>query len=247
MNTLVVASGDAAERERMVEHRVFGQFLFLTTRLPEPLAQEADARFEELWTLHPAEFYEMRQPGTGATIPVPRWQQAYGRDYRYSGNVNRALPTPAIVEPFLAWAQSTLDARLNGFRLNWYDAGLAHRIATASSGWSRERRSSPSRWGRPAYSGCRPRVTRALWISRPRTAACSCCRGRPTGTSSTVCRIERPIRVGGSPSRCERSRRRGSRGTRTLPIAGARAALRLHSGAVERYSPGCDRGRERWR
>jgi alkylated DNA repair dioxygenase AlkB len=123
-----MAPAGAAEPAGMVEYRVFGEFAFLTGRLPEPLAREAEARFEELWQLHPAEFYEMRQPGTGATIPVPRWQQAYGRDYRYSGNVNRALPVPPILEPFLAWAREAIDVRLNGYLLNWYDAGLSHRI-----------------------------------------------------------------------------------------------------------------------
>jgi alkylated DNA repair dioxygenase AlkB len=35
---------------------------------------------------------------------------------------------PAILEPYLAWARATLNARLNGLLLNWYDARLAHRI-----------------------------------------------------------------------------------------------------------------------
>jgi alkylated DNA repair dioxygenase AlkB len=92
------------------------------------MSRDAEARLEELWALHPAEFYEMRQPGTGATIPVPRWQQAYGRNYRYSGNVNRALPVSPMLELYLAWVRSAFDARLNGLLLNWYDAELAHRI-----------------------------------------------------------------------------------------------------------------------
>jgi alkylated DNA repair dioxygenase AlkB len=110
-----------------VKHDVFG-CAFLTCRLPVELDREARARFEELWALHPTEFYEMRQPGTAKTIPVPRWQQAYGQDYRYSGNVNRALPIPPILEPYLAWVRGAFDARLNGLLLNWYDADLEHRI-----------------------------------------------------------------------------------------------------------------------
>ena len=102
-----------------IEHRVFERFSFFTTRLPEERDREARARFDELWELHPAKYYEMRQPGTAKMIPVPRWQQAFGRDYRYSGNVNRALPIPPILEPYLAWARTTFDARLNGLLLNW--------------------------------------------------------------------------------------------------------------------------------
>jgi alkylated DNA repair dioxygenase AlkB len=109
------------------EHRVFGQ-VFTAGRLPEQLEREAAARFGELWELHPAQFYEMKQPFTGTSVPVPRWQQAYGRDYRYSGNVNRALPIPELLQPFLAWARAAIDARLNGLLVNWYDAALAHRI-----------------------------------------------------------------------------------------------------------------------
>jgi alkylated DNA repair dioxygenase AlkB len=123
-----MAAGSAGDDAGLAEHALFGRFAYVTTRLPEAMARNAEARFEELWALHPAEFYEMRQPGTGAVIPVPRWQQAYGRDYRYSGNVNRALPVPPILAPFLAWAQAAIDPRLNGFLLNWYDAGLSHRI-----------------------------------------------------------------------------------------------------------------------
>jgi alkylated DNA repair dioxygenase AlkB len=111
-----------------VQHVVFDRYAFLTSCLPVALDCNAHRVFEELWALHPAEFYEMRQPGTSKMIPVPRLQQAYGHDYRYSGNVNRALPIAPILAPFLTWAQATFDGRLNGLLLNWYDAELAHRI-----------------------------------------------------------------------------------------------------------------------
>ena len=140
-----------------VEQRVLG-YAFVTCRLPVDLNREGRERFEDLWGLHPAVFYEMRQPGTGLTIPVPRWQQAYGRDYRYSGNVNRALPIPPMLELYLAWVRSAFDARLNGLLLNWYDAELArpHRdsiaglvegtpIVTISLGAARMFRLSPAK------------------------------------------------------------------------------------------------------
>lgn len=111
-----------------VEHRVFEGFSFFTAKLPDELDRDARAGFEELWELHPAQFYEMRQPGTSKMIPVPRWQQAFGCDYTYSGNVNRALPIPSTLEPFLSWARTTFDTRLNGLLLNWYAAELSHRI-----------------------------------------------------------------------------------------------------------------------
>jgi alkylated DNA repair dioxygenase AlkB len=114
-------------RQDIVEHRVF-EWAFFVSGLREKLARESLERFGELWELHPAEFYEMKQPFTGKSIPVPRWQQAYGRDYRYSGNVNRALPISPLLGPYLAWAREQFDERLNGLLLNWYDAEREHRI-----------------------------------------------------------------------------------------------------------------------
>jgi alkylated DNA repair dioxygenase AlkB len=85
-------------------------------------------RFEELWALHPELFHQVTQPFTGKMIPLPRWQQAYGRDYRFTGNVNRAQALPPILAPFLDWCRKRIDRRLNGLLLNWYDAERRHRI-----------------------------------------------------------------------------------------------------------------------
>jgi alkylated DNA repair dioxygenase AlkB len=114
--------------ERLVEHRIAGRFSFLTTRLPEELWRMGQARFEELWALHPERFHAIAQPFTRRTVALPRWQQAHGRDYRYSGGVNRALPVPPLLEPYLAWARQRIDARLDGLLLNWYDGALRHYI-----------------------------------------------------------------------------------------------------------------------
>src|SRR6186997_1341094 len=87
-------------------------------RLPESLALNI-AQFEQLWQLHPETHAEIRIHGR--KVAIPRWQQAYGMDYHFSGEVNRALPVPAALEPLLAWSKDTLDTRLNGLLLNWYD------------------------------------------------------------------------------------------------------------------------------
>jgi alkylated DNA repair dioxygenase AlkB len=112
----------------LVEHRIAGRFSIFTARLPDELERAGQAGFAELWALHPRHFPTIAQPFTGRTIPLPRWQQAYGRDYRYSGGVNRALPVPPLLEPYLAWARRQADPRLNGLLLNWYDAALRHYI-----------------------------------------------------------------------------------------------------------------------
>ena len=37
----------------------------------------------------------------GRAVKPPRWQQAYGADYRYTGNTNRALPVPDELAPLV--------------------------------------------------------------------------------------------------------------------------------------------------
>lgn len=58
---------------------------------------------------------------TASSFKTPRWQQAYGADYKYTGNVNRALPVPASLAPLHAFCRTQIDERLNGLLLNWYD------------------------------------------------------------------------------------------------------------------------------
>lgn len=94
-------------------------------QLPAELRLD-DRGFEDLWALHPDDFHQIKIHGR--SVSTPRWQQAYGMDYQYTGSVNRALDVPAMLEPYLAWCRESFDHRLNGLLLNWYDAGLAHYI-----------------------------------------------------------------------------------------------------------------------
>jgi alkylated DNA repair dioxygenase AlkB len=97
----------------------------LTGALPAALVPD-DAAFEALWALHPAAFHEIVM--RGRKVHTPRWQQAYGTDYTYTGNVNRALPVTATMAPWLAWARAEIEPRLNGLLLNWYDGSAGHYI-----------------------------------------------------------------------------------------------------------------------
>lgn len=63
----------------------------------------------------------------GKLVPTPRWQQAYGRDYHYSGQDNRALPVPPLLQPLLDWSHA-IHPMLNGLLLNWYDGSFGHYI-----------------------------------------------------------------------------------------------------------------------
>ncbi|WP_020568985.1 alpha-ketoglutarate-dependent dioxygenase AlkB [Neolewinella persica] len=89
-----------------------------------PITDLLITKLETLWELHPEEFHTLMMHGK--EVKTPRWQQAYGYSYEYSGSRNNALPIPEILEPFLAWGQQNVDPRLNGLLLNWYDGTAGH-------------------------------------------------------------------------------------------------------------------------
>ena len=98
---------------------------FFVGRLPDRLVL-GPAAFESLWMLHPADFPMIHLHGQ--LRKIPRWQQAYGADYHFSGQTSVALPVLPSLEPFYDWTRAAIDERLNGLLLNWYDAILGHYI-----------------------------------------------------------------------------------------------------------------------
>ncbi len=98
---------------------------FYAGSLPSELSAE-EFDFEQLWNLHPDEYHEIEIHGR--RVKTPRWQQAYGTDYHYTGRVNRALPIPEQLKATLSWAQAEIAKPLNGMLLNWYDGALGHYI-----------------------------------------------------------------------------------------------------------------------
>jgi alkylated DNA repair dioxygenase AlkB len=94
-------------------------------RVPEGLVPNTET-FEALWQMHPEDFHEIKM--YGRLIKTPRWQQAYGKDYHYTGRVNKAKTIPPLLEPFLDWSREHIDLNLNGLLLNWYEGRLGHYI-----------------------------------------------------------------------------------------------------------------------
>jgi alkylated DNA repair dioxygenase AlkB len=82
--------------------------------------------FEKLWDLHPANLHEVKI--LGRPVKTPRWCQAYGHDYAFSGNINSAQPVPPLLQPCFDYVRKTVDHRLNGILVNWYDGRLGHYI-----------------------------------------------------------------------------------------------------------------------
>lgn len=92
-----------------------------TGYLPDHLVA-GDEDFQTLWDLHPSVHHEVVI--YGKSIPIPRWQQAYLRDYKFSGTVSKILPLPDEFKPYLSWANSLgYEGKFNAFLVNWYQDG----------------------------------------------------------------------------------------------------------------------------
>lgn len=105
-------------------HHLDEMSTFWIGRLPEALLNSMSV--DALWNLHPSEFSEILMHGR--RVKTPRWGQAYGRDYRFSGQLAHAAPIPEILEPVLGWSKDAINEQLNGLLLNWYDGSLGHYI-----------------------------------------------------------------------------------------------------------------------
>jgi alkylated DNA repair dioxygenase AlkB len=104
---------------------VGGQHGVWIGRLPPDLCW-CPAQFDGFWEFHPEKFHEVRM--FGRLVDVPRWSEAYGHDYRYSGTLHRAAPVPHALAHLLAWSKIEVDERFNGVLVNWYDGSLGHKI-----------------------------------------------------------------------------------------------------------------------
>ena len=92
--------------------------------LPEDLRWDTDA-FQVAWDLHPKIRPSIRIHGR--QVQVPRWHQAYGEDYRFSGQISPAEPVPPHVAPLLGWTRQQVHPELNAIMVNWYE-GPGHYI-----------------------------------------------------------------------------------------------------------------------
>ena len=106
-------------------HNLDNTHTFCTGRLPDSLVLNSD-QFDALWQMHPPELHLIKIHGR--LVHTPRWQQAYGMDYYYTGRVNKALPIPPLLNPLVNWAKENIDERLNGILVNFYDGKLDHKI-----------------------------------------------------------------------------------------------------------------------
>jgi len=56
-------------------------------------------------------------------IKTPRWQQAYGKSYSYSGTINQALKMPIMIEKMRSYFSGVYGCDFNMALINWYNDG----------------------------------------------------------------------------------------------------------------------------
>jgi len=115
---------DLRELESLTTHDLGAGCRFHSGLLPRELTWD-DGTFEAVWCLHPEVKNVIMMHG--GPVETPRFQQAYGKDYHFSGQTSRAQPVPETLSPLLAWVKATIDESLNGLLLNWYE-GAWHYI-----------------------------------------------------------------------------------------------------------------------
>uniref|UniRef100_K3WHX5 Fe2OG dioxygenase domain-containing protein n=1 Tax=Globisporangium ultimum (strain ATCC 200006 / CBS 805.95 / DAOM BR144) TaxID=431595 RepID=K3WHX5_GLOUD len=82
---------------------------------------------DRIWTLHPVDHGTIKM--FGRDVLTPRFQQAYGVSYRFSGNTFEAVPVPESLQHCVELMQAmvvnpaTDNTLLNGVLLNWYADG----------------------------------------------------------------------------------------------------------------------------
>lgn len=82
--------------------------------------------YKILWTSHPKERNEIFI--FNKYYKVPRWQEAYGKNYFFSGNTAIAKPITEQLKKYLNWAnmneiKNGRNGGLNGILVNWYQDG----------------------------------------------------------------------------------------------------------------------------
>lgn len=115
-----------ADREKEYEKILLDEENFIEIYRNIDELKLIDKEFEKLWIDHPTEFHEVLMHGK--LVKTPRWQQAYGKNYEYTGSRNNALPLQENHRKYLEWGQKKIYDRLNGVLINWYDGSSKHYI-----------------------------------------------------------------------------------------------------------------------
>ncbi len=78
-------------------------------------------QFKTLWNLHPDVHSEIVM--YGKKVKIPRYQQSYLQDYKFSGAVSKQVPLPDEMLSYLKWANSLGYGDFQQVLVNWYQNG----------------------------------------------------------------------------------------------------------------------------
>tara|TARA_B100001057_G_C22686473_1_gene885909 strand:- start:125 stop:673 length:549 start_codon:yes stop_codon:yes gene_type:complete len=88
--------------------------------LPDDL-KFGEEHFRELLEEKPEEKHTIKM--FGKEMKTPRFVQAFGKDYKYSGNIAKAKPIPEILKPIIEHFNKKYECNLNGILVNFYMDG----------------------------------------------------------------------------------------------------------------------------
>jgi alkylated DNA repair dioxygenase AlkB len=117
------------DTKEQVVHILEKDVWIITTTVPQdkrPTKEEV----EQLWEMKPKERGEIMMCGN--MIPIPRFNQSYGKSYRFSGVEHTPLPITPLLQRYLDFANEVCGSILhndyngrlfNMIFLNWYEDG----------------------------------------------------------------------------------------------------------------------------
>ena len=89
-------------------------------QLPDEL-QFGDEEFRDLLELKPEEKHTIKI--FGKEMKTPRFVQAYGVDYKFSGTIAKAEAIPELFKPIIEHFNKKYECNLNGILVNYYMDG----------------------------------------------------------------------------------------------------------------------------
>lgn len=100
---------------------IMGESWLDSGTIPLKLIPRSKNAFDIFWNLHPADRSEIIM--YGEPVKIPRFQQAYLRDYKFSGTTSKIVELPSVFQPYLDYANTLGYGEFNSFLVNWYENG----------------------------------------------------------------------------------------------------------------------------
>lgn len=104
-----------------LERENIGESWLDSGSIPLKLIPRSKKAFDVFWNLHPDVRSEIMM--YGKSVQIPRFQQAYLRDYKFSGTTSKIVELPSVFQPYIDYANTLGYGKFNSFLVNWYENG----------------------------------------------------------------------------------------------------------------------------